>query len=61
MHWLINQSRRTHPYCSTYTMSSVSDLGLSRFNTCVTLARLTPRWRASAARFSNLPESRSDR
>lgn len=29
----------------------------SRRSTCVTLARLTPRCRARAARFSNLPES----
>ena len=33
---------------------------LSRLSTCVTLARLTPRWQANAARFSNVPESKSD-
>ena len=32
----------------------------SRRSTCVTLALLTPKYRASAARFSNLPESSSD-
>jgi hypothetical protein len=32
----------------------------SRFKTCVTRARLTSRNRASAARLSNLPVSKSD-
>jgi hypothetical protein len=32
----------------------------NRRSTCVTRARLTPKWRASAARLSNLPESSSD-
>ena len=33
---------------------------INRLSTCVTLARLTPRKRASAARLSNWPESSSD-
>jgi hypothetical protein len=32
----------------------------SRFNTCVTRERLTPRWRARAALLSNFPLSSSD-
>jgi hypothetical protein len=38
----------------------VSEGRIRRRKTCVTRARETPRWRATAARFSQIPESIKD-
>jgi len=47
-------------YLQAPPMIKADQLAFRRFKTCVTRARLTPRWRASSALVFATPESRSD-